>query len=500
MHVDNAEGPNGTSVTGAGFSMTSTMQQRTGQDPEARPSRSGRNLQFEGEGVLERSLACTEQTCQKTEQLMEAVVDRSNMTMAFQRVVRNKGAGGVDGMTVNELQPFLNQHWSRIKERLLLGLYLPNAVRKVEIPKPDGGVRMLGIPTVLDRLIGQAVYQVLEPIFDPGFSESSYGFRRNRSAHQAVEQALAYGREGRTWVVDIDLEKFFDRVNHDVLMERIARKVRDRRVLKLIRRYLQAGIMTDGLVTARTEGTPQGSPLSPLLSNIMLDDLDKELEKRNHAFCRYADDCNIYVRSEEAGKRIMESITWFLEKRLRLKVNVEKSAVDNPWNLRFLGYTVTKQREPKLRPANRNVERLKDKLRNVLRKGRGKSLQQVITILAPLLRGWIQYFKLSGVRRVFKELDAWIRRRLRCIIWRQWKHSQTRARNLIRLGLDRNRAYDSSVNGRGAWWNAGSSHMNHALSNTYFKGMGLLSLLEMLESLYNKRSRTAVHGSVHTVV
>jgi RNA-directed DNA polymerase len=484
---------------GTGISMVS-MQQRTGKEPMAQPVSSGRNPQGIGTGASQMPLAFTEQTCQKMEQLIEAVVDRSNMTMAFQRVVRNKGAAGIDRMTVDELQPFLNQHWSRIKERLLLGLYLPNAVRKVEIPKPDGGMRMLGIPTALDRLIGQAVYQVLEPIFDPGFSELSFGFRRNRSAHQAVEQGLVYGREGRNWVVDIDLEKFFDRVNHDVLMERVARKVRDKRVLKLIRRYLQAGIMTDGLVTARTEGTPQGSPLSPLLSNIMLDDLDKELEKRNHAFCRYADDCNIYVRSEEAGKRVMESMTQFLAKRLRLKVNMEKSSVGNPWDLKFLGYTMTREQEPRLRQSKRNVERLKDKLRNALRKGRGKSLQQVIAILAPLLRGWTQYFRLSGVRTVFKELDEWIRRRLRCVIWRHWKRPRTRMIKLIHLGFDRDYARSFAGNGRGAWWCAGSRCMNQAFPIAYLKEMGLLSLLEMLESLYNKRSRTAVYGTVRTVV
>jgi len=474
-------------------------QTRTACQPEAPALDSGRNPRRDAQGVFDGSSANRAQTCPKTDRLMEAAVDRGNMVMAYQRVMRNKGVAGVDGMTVNELQPFLNLHWARIKERLLMGLYLPSPVLKVEIPKPDGGMRMLGIPTVLDRLIGQAVYQVLEPIVDPGFSESSFGFRRNRSAHQALERALAFVREGRKWVVDIDLEKFFDRVNHDVLMSRVARKIDDKRVLKLLRRYLQAGIMTDGLVTVRTEGTPQGSPLSPLLSNIMLDDLDKELEKRGHAFCRYADDCNIYVRSEDAGKRVMESITEFLGEQLRLKVNAEKSSVGNPWDLKFLGYTMTREKEPRLRPAKRSVERLKDKLRGVLRKGRGKSTAMVINILTPILRGWFQYFRLAGVKLVFQSLDEWIRHRLRVTIWRQWKRPYTRFKKLRNLGLDQECARQSAYNGRGPWWNAGASHMNRAFPTALFRDMGLYSLRDKLESL-KPRSRTAVYGTVRTVV
>ena len=497
--IDDAEGLNGTSETGVIFSMETKRQQRTAVMPESQAVISGRNPQRTAKGVSRKTTANVEQTCQETKRLMETVVERGNMTDAYKRVKKNKGSAGVDGMTVDELRAFLNQHWPRIKERLLNGQYIPSPVRKVEIPKADGGMRMLGIPTVLDRLIGQALYQVLEPIFDPEFSDSSYGFRRNRSAHQAVKQSLVYGQEGRIWVVDIDLEKFFDRVNHDILMSRVARKIKDKRMLKLIRRYLQAGIMTEGLVTVRTEGTPQGSPLSPLLSNIMLDDLDKELERRGHRFCRYADDCNIYMRSEQAGQRVMESVSQFLIKRLRLKVNPGKSSVGNLWNVKFLGYTMTRENEPRLRPAKRSIERFKDKLRDVLRKGRGKSLSKTISMLTPILRGWLHYFKLARVKEVFKELDKWIRHKLRVIIWRQWKHPRTRAKNLIKLGLGQERAHQSAYNGHGPWWNAGSSHMNQAFSKTFFMRIGLLPLQETLESL-KYRSRTAVYGTVRTVV
>jgi RNA-directed DNA polymerase len=284
-------------------------------------------------------------------------------------------------------------------------------------------------------MIGQGLYQVLEPIFGLEFSEHSYGFMRGRSAHQAVEKARKYVAEGHRWVVDIDLEKFFDRVNHDILMSRIARKVKDKRVLRLIRRYLQAGIMRDGLETARSEGTPQGSPLSPLLSNIMLDDLDKELERRGHKFVRYADDCNIYVQSRRAGERVMKSITEFLEKRLKLKVNATKSAVDRPWKRKFLGYSMTWEVKPRLKVAQRSVERLKDKLRGILRMGRGRNINKVIEELAVVLRGWVQYFKLAEVKNVFEELDGWLRRKLRCILWRQWKRVHARIKNLIKRGL-----------------------------------------------------------------
>ena len=309
---------------------------------------------------------------------MEAILGRENMMAALRRVEANKGAAGADGMPVEELRAYLVANWPHIKEDLLAGRYRPAPVRGVEIPKPGGGKRLLGIPTVLDRLIQQAMHQVLMPLFDPGFSGSSYGFRPGRSAHQAVLAARSHMAAGRRWVVDIDLEKFFDRVNHDVLMARVARKVADKRVLRLIRRYLQAGLLLDGLATARREGTPQGGPLSPLLSNILLDDLDKELERRGHAFCRYADDCNIYVRSRRAGERLMASLTRFLAERLRLAVNLAKSAVDRPWKRSFLGYTVTAHKEPRLRVAAKSVGRLRDKLRDLFRQGRGRSVGRTV--------------------------------------------------------------------------------------------------------------------------
>jgi RNA-directed DNA polymerase len=406
---------------------------------------------------------------------MERIVSRENMMAAYQRVVANKGAAGIDGMTVEQLQPYLKERWPRIREELLDDRYMPKSVRGVDIPKPGGGTRQLGIPTVMDRLIQQAMHQVLMPLFDPGFSDASYGFRPGRGAHDAVLAARAHMTEGRRFVVDLDLEKFFDRVNHDVLMARVARRVKDKRVQRLIRRYLQAGLMTGGVTTVRGEGTPQGGPLSPLLSNILLDDLDKELERRGHAFCRYADDCNIYVRTRRAGERVMASITRFLVERLRLRVNVAKSAVDRPWRRTFLGYTVTAHQQPRLRVAAKSVDRLRSKLRATLRHGRGRSLASTIETLTPILRGWLHYFRLAETKGVFEELDSWMRRRLRCLLWRQWKRPRTRAKRLMQRGLEETRARQSAFNGRGPWWNAGASHMNDAYRAAFFDNLGLPS-------------------------
>ena len=408
---------------------------------------------------------------------MEEVLTKENMTKAMKRVEQNQGAAGIDDMTVGELKNYLKQEWPRIKGELLESRYKPKPVRRVMIPKAGGGERALGIPTVVDRLIQQAVHQVISPIFEKDFSESSYGYRPKLSAQQAVEAACKYVSEGRRWVVDIDLEKFFDRVNHDILMARVARKVKDKRILLLIRCYLQAGIMEDGLTKASTEGTPQGGPLSPLLSNILLDDLDKELESRGHKFCRYADDCNIYVHTQRAGERVKESVTLFLAKKLKLKVNEAKSAVDRPWKRKFLGYTITNEREPRLRASAQSITKLKDKLRAIFRGGRGRNIEQsIVKELNPVIRGWGNYFNLSQVKKIPDELDSWIRRKLRCVIWRQMKRRKTRGKRMIELGLSKARARASATNGQGPWWNAGASHMNEAYPTEYFRKLGLVNL------------------------
>jgi RNA-directed DNA polymerase len=434
-------------------------------------------------------------------QLMEAVVGRENMIKALRRVEANQGAAGVDGMPVTGLRAYLKQHWPSIKEQLLEGRYEPAAVRAVEIPKPgDRGVRVLGIPTVVDRLIQQGLHQVMQPVFEPQFSESSFGFRPGRSAHQAVRQARAYVAEGRRWVVDVDLEKFFDRVNHDILMSRVARKIRDKRVLGLIRRYLSAGVMAEGLVKPRSEGTPQGGPLSPLLSNILLDELDQELERRGHRFCRYADDANIYVCTRRSGERVMFSVTRFLEKRLKLRVNGAKSAVDRPWRRKFLGYSMSWHRKPRLKVAAESVKRLKDKLRGIVRRNRSANMRRLAQDeLTPLLRGWINYFQFVEIRGAIEQLDQWLRRQLRCSQWRQWKRAFTRARNLMKLGLAQEQAWRSATNGRGPWWNAVAKHMNLAMPKKHFDALGLVSLLDQLHQL-QRTSRTAVYGTVRTVV
>jgi RNA-directed DNA polymerase len=410
--------------------------------------------------------------------LIEMMLERGNMLRALQAVERNQGAAGVDGMEVKRLRGYLQVRWAQIKEQLLQGTYQPRPVRRVDIPKPGGGTRMLGIPTVLDRLIQQALHQILSPLWESGFSAHSYGFRPGRSAAQAIKAAQNHVRSGKRWVVDMDLEKFFDRVNHDVLTARVARKVKDRRVLVLIRRYLESGIMQGGLVEPRMEGTPQGGPLSPLLSNILLDDLDKELEKRGHTFCRYADDCNIYVGSQRAGERVMNTLTRFLREKLKLKVNPLKSAVDRPWKRKFLGFSLTAQRESRVRVAPQSVKRFEEKLREKFREGRGRNLKTFLESLKPLLRGWANYFSVAETRGVFEKLDQWIRRKLRCMEWRKWKRWRRRMQRMIALGLERERARASAVNGHGPWWNAGASHMNQALPTAYFRKLGLISILE----------------------
>jgi RNA-directed DNA polymerase len=412
--------------------------------------------------------------------LMDAVCERGNLMLAYQRVVENKGAAGVDGIGIAEFKDHLKQHWPTIKVKLLAGEYMPQAVRRVDIEKPQGGTRTLGIPTLTDRMIQQALHQVLSPIFEADFSESSYGFRPGRNAHQALKAAKQYVAEGRQVVVDMDLEKFFDRVNHDLLMEKLSKKIGDGRVHCIIRRYLEAGMMAEGIVSPRTEGTPQGGPLSPLLSNVLLTELDRELERRGHAFCRYADDCNIYVRSQQAGERVMASITRFLADTLQLTVNAAKSAVARPWVRTFLGYSFTWHQALRLRIAPTSLKRLEDKVRGVLKGARGRSLATIIAALNPTLRGWMAYFRLSETKKVVEELDGWIRHKLRCLLWRQWKRPYTRATNLLKRGLTEERAFRSACNQRGPWWNSGAHHMNQAFPKSFFDRLGLVSLLDTM--------------------
>jgi RNA-directed DNA polymerase len=423
-----------------------------------------------------------EEPVNDTTRLMEQLVERQNLLDAYRRVVGNKGSCGIDGVKTEELQKYLQENWQRIKEKLLEGTYQPQAVRRVEIPKPNGGMRKLGIPTVIDRLIQQALNQILTPIFEPTFSKYSYGFRPGRNAQQAVLQAKEYIKEGKRWVVDMDLEKFFDKVNHDILMERIRRKIKDHRVLNLIRRYLKAGIMEDGVIIANEEGTPQGGPLSPLLSNIILTDLDNELERRGHNFCRYADDSNIYVKSEAAGKRVLESITRFLETKLKLKVNREKSTVARPWHRKFLGYSVTSQKQTRIRVHEKSVEKIRDQVKELCRIGRGWNTQEFIKVkLNPVIRGWINYFNCVETPTFAKELDAWIRRRLRVMIWRQWGKCKSRVSNLMKLGVEKKKAFMMGYSSKGPWRMSEFKTIAEAIPWDKFEEMGLISMFKTLQ-------------------
>ena len=408
-----------------------------------------------------------------TERLMEEVVERENLKEALKRVKANKGSPGVDGMTVHALPDHLKEHWPAIRAQLLSGTYKPQPVRRVEIPKPDGGVRKLGIPTVLDRLIQQAVMQVLQGRWDRTFSEYSYGFRPRRSAHQAVVQAQQYIAEGYRRVVDLDLEKFFDRVNHDKLMGQVAKRVTDKRVLKLLRAFLTAGVMENGLVSPVDEGTPQGGPLSPLLSNLVLDELDRELERCGHRFVRYADDCNIYVRSERAGLRVMESVRRFITKRLKLKVNQEKSAVARPEERKFLGFSFTRNREPKRRLAPKAMARFKERVRELTRRTRGVSLEEMVAELSTYLRGWRGYFGFCQTPRVLMHLDSWIRRRLRSVVCQQWKRFGRRVKELQKLGVSRAWAVRTASSGLGPWRLSHEPTICQALPNVFFDTLGL---------------------------
>jgi RNA-directed DNA polymerase len=409
-----------------------------------------------------------------TERLMEEVCELENGKQALQRVKANKGSPGVDGMTVDELPEYLKQHGLEIGEQLRNGTYQPQPVRRVEIPKPDGnGVRNLGIPCVLDRFVQQAVLQVLQKRWDPTFSEHSHGFRPGHSARQAVREAQQYIAEGHGWVVDLDLEKFFDRVNHDRLLAAVAERVADKRMLKLIRAFLKAGVMEDGLVSPVDEGTPQGGPLSPLLSNLVLDELDRELERRGHRFVRYADDCNIYVDSKRGGQRVMESVTRFITHRLKLKVNQAKSAVARPGQRKFLGFSFTSERKPRRRIAPKAIVRFKERIREQTYRTRGISLTQMVKEIATYLRGWLGYFGDCQTPSVLQSLESWLRRRLRSVVWKQWKRGRKRFRELRKRGVGKDLAAQTAGSPHGPWRLANSPALTIALSNAYFAELGL---------------------------
>jgi len=409
-----------------------------------------------------------------TERLVEEVCELENCKQALQRVKANKGSPGVDGMTVDELPGYLKEHGREIGEQLRNGTYQPKPVRRVEIPKPDGqGVRILGIPCVLDRFVQQAVLQVLQKRWDPTFSAHSHGFRPGRSAQQAVHEAQQHIAEGYGWVVDLDLEKFFDRVNHDRLLAAIAKRVADKRMLKLIRAFLQAGVMEDGLVSPVDEGTPQGGPLSPLLSNLVLDELDRELERRGHRFVRYADDCNIYVGSERAGQRVMESVTRFITNRLKLKVNQAKSAVAQPGQRKFLGFSFTWERAPRRRIAPKAIARFKERIREQSRRTRGISLAQMVQQITTYLRGWLGYFGDCQTPSVLQRLEEWLRRRLRSVVWKQWKRGRTRFRELRKRGVSQALAAATAGSPHGPWRIANSPALSIALPKAYFAQLGL---------------------------
>lgn len=408
------------------------------------------------------------------EQLMEGVLERENLVPALKRVEQNKGTAGVDGMKVEELRPFLKANWPAIRQELLNGRYVPQPVKRVRIPKPGGGMRKLGIPTALDRFIQQALLQVLQPMWDGTFSDGSFGFRPKRSAHQAINRAQSHLKAGYSWVVDFDMEKFFDRVNHDKLMGEVCKRIRDRRITGLIRRYLEAGAFEDDVLHETTEGTPQGGPLSPLLANLLLDELDRELEKRGHRFVRYADDCNVYVCSRRAGERVLNSITGFLSRRLKLKVNEAKSAVGRPWNRSFLGFSFSWK-------ANRRVsikalKAMKQRVRQITFRTRGRGIEQIVQELRKYLLGWKAYFGISQVRHVFRELDSWIKRRLRCYLWKQW--GRAGYRELRKRGVSRDLAWNTAKSAHGPWRLSRSPALAFALPARYFARLGLPQLFD----------------------
>src|SRR6266850_132677 len=455
------------------------MRQKTELEITLRTGATGEARSAGAEGTEARAAKTEVESRAAVGPAMEAIVERDNLRKALAQVKRNKGAPGIDGMSVDDLAPYLKEHWPAIRAQLLDGTYQPQPVRRVEIPKASGGTRPLGIPTVLDRLIQQAVMQVLQAGWDGTFSEASFGFRPGRSAHQAVQRAQTYIASGHTVVVDIDLEKFFDRVNHDILMGLMAKRVAEKRILKLVRAFLNAGVLEGGLVSPTEEGTPQGGPLSPLLSNLMLEVLDKELEKRGHRFVRYADDCNIYVRSQRAGERVLASIEKFLVKRLKLKINKAKSAVAKPSVRKFLSFSFTSGKEPRRRIAPQAIARFKAKVRELTRRTRGASLLQIVKELSVYLVGWRGYFGFCQTPSVLRTLDEWTRRRLRAIAWKQWRRGRTRYAELRRCGVGRDLAAQTAGSPHGPWRLSNSPALSIALSITSFRSLGLPSVADL---------------------
>jgi len=431
-----------------------------------------------------------------TRYLLETIIEKGNLNEAYKRVKKNGGSHGIDKMKTDELLSFLQEHGQTLRQSIQEGNYKPQPVRRVEIPKPDGGVRLLGIPTVIDRMIQQAIAQVLTPIFEKEFSDHSYGFRPNRNAHHAILQAQVYMNEGYKTVVDIDLEKFFDRVNHDKLMYLLSKRIEDKRLLKLIRSYLESGIMIGGIFSQSFEGTPQGGPLSPLLSNVMLHELDKELEKRGHRFCRYADDCNIYVKSKKSGDRVMASIGKFIEEKLKLKVNQSKSAVDSPTKRKFLGFSFYQTNEGiKVKLHPKSLDRIKVKVKTYTKRSNGWSMEERLSKLSNLVGGWVNYFKIADMQRHCKALDKWMRRRLRMCYWKQWKKIRSRHDNLVRLGINNFKAWEFANTRKGYWRISKSPILHCTLSNNKLKDLGLLCFTEVYNNSLKSMNRRMPNGT-----
>ncbi len=463
---------------------------------------------YQSEGELEAQGKAEERNKAKAEkkgedkdnartELLTQVMSKANLNEAYQKVKQNKGSAGIDKVEVKDLLKYLQENGEKLREEVLKGEYAPHAVRRVEIPKPDGsGRRMLGIPTVVDRMIQQAIAQVLTPIFDQGFSAYSYGFRPKKSAHQAIQQSQEYIRQGQKYVVDIDLEKFFDRVNHDKLMHLLSLKIGDKALLRLIRKYLESGVMINGVIMRTEEGTPQGGPLSPLLSNIMLDELDKELEKRGHKFCRYADDCNIYIKSRKAGERVMTSISKFIEEKLKLKVNRTKSAVDKPRKRKFLGFSFYPHKEgERIRIDPKTLERIKMKIKKHTQRSNSQSMEERIMNLSNLIQGWVNYFRISDMIEHCQKLDEWLRRRLRMCIWKQWKKIKTKHDNLVKLGIENSKAWEFANSRKGSWHTANSPILSTTITNGYLEHEGLLSFSSVYKSWLKTTNRRMPNGT-----